>query len=71
MPLQLKPATECRFDLVSLGEVMLRLDPGETLRQIGELGVGAFTRKPRTQALPDTASRQPGILLVGRQRLEL
>jgi 2-dehydro-3-deoxygluconokinase len=29
MTLQLKPATECRFDLVSLGEVMLRLDPGD------------------------------------------
>ena len=24
-----KPADDCRFDLVSLGEVMLRLDPGE------------------------------------------
>ncbi|RKN45391.1 sugar kinase [Micromonospora endolithica] len=24
-----RPAAECRFDLVSLGEVMLRLDPGE------------------------------------------
>jgi len=24
-----KPASDCRFDLVSLGEVMLRLDPGE------------------------------------------
>ena len=27
--LPLRPADECRFDLVSLGEVMLRLDPGE------------------------------------------
>lgn len=26
--LTIKPASECRFDLVSLGEVMLRLDPG-------------------------------------------
>jgi 2-dehydro-3-deoxygluconokinase len=25
----IRPAAECRFDLVSLGEVMLRLDPGE------------------------------------------
>lgn len=25
----LRPAEECRYDLVSLGEVMLRLDPGE------------------------------------------
>ena len=28
--LDLRPAEECRYDLVSLGEVMLRLDPGET-----------------------------------------
>ena len=25
----IKPASDCRWDLVSLGEVMLRLDPGE------------------------------------------
>ncbi|HEY8232338.1 MAG TPA: sugar kinase [Vicinamibacteria bacterium] len=30
MSLTLRPAAECRFDLVSLGEVMLRLDPGDT-----------------------------------------
>jgi 2-dehydro-3-deoxygluconokinase len=29
MSLQIKPQSECRWDLVSLGEVMLRLDPGE------------------------------------------
>lgn len=28
--LELRPAAECRYDAVSLGEVMLRLDPGET-----------------------------------------
>ncbi len=28
-PLVLRPAEECRHDLVALGEVMLRLDPGE------------------------------------------
>jgi 2-dehydro-3-deoxygluconokinase len=28
--LKIKSAESCRFDLVSLGEVMLRLDPGET-----------------------------------------
>src|SRR6187551_3705026 len=27
--LSIRPAAECRFDAVSLGEVMLRLDPGE------------------------------------------
>src|SRR5512145_1077384 len=29
MPIDLKPASDCRFDAVSLGEVMLRLDPGD------------------------------------------
>ena len=29
MPLEIKPAADCRYDLVALGEVMLRLDPGE------------------------------------------
>lgn len=27
--IDLKPASECRFDVLSLGEVMIRLDPGE------------------------------------------
>lgn len=27
--MEIRPATECRYDLVSLGEVMLRFDPGE------------------------------------------
>lgn len=27
--LNIRPAAECRYDIVSLGEVMLRLDPGE------------------------------------------
>jgi len=29
MSLSIRPASECRYDAVSLGEVMLRLDPGE------------------------------------------
>src|SRR5471032_3199805 len=29
MSLQIKPANSCAFDQISLGEVMLRLDPGE------------------------------------------
>lgn len=28
--LALRPAADCAFDAVALGEVMLRLDPGET-----------------------------------------
>ncbi|NUP99298.1 MAG: sugar kinase [Armatimonadetes bacterium] len=27
--LNLRPAAECRYDIISLGEIMLRLDPGE------------------------------------------
>jgi 2-dehydro-3-deoxygluconokinase len=30
MSLQIKPSSSCRWDQISLGEVMLRLDPGET-----------------------------------------
>ena len=29
MPLSIRPKSECRWDLISLGEVMLRFDPGE------------------------------------------
>ena len=29
MPLNIKPKANCRFDEVSLGEIMLRLDPGD------------------------------------------
>ena len=29
MALAIKPKKECRWDLVSLGEVMVRFDPGE------------------------------------------
>ena len=28
-PLKIRPKSECRWDIVSLGEVMLRLDPGD------------------------------------------
>ena len=30
MVLQLRPASECRYDIVSLGEILLRLDPGDS-----------------------------------------
>ena len=29
-PLTIKPKANCKWDLISLGEVMLRLDPGDT-----------------------------------------
>ncbi len=55
MQLKVKPADACRYDLVSLGEIMLRLDPGEgrirTTRQFraweggGEYNVARGLRK--------------------------
>ena len=47
--LQLRPAADCRYDILSLGEVMLRLDPGEgrirTARSFGVRGaVGCSDR---------------------------
>jgi 2-dehydro-3-deoxygluconokinase len=55
MPLAIKPAQDCAFDQVSLGEIMLRLDPGEgrirTARQFtaweggGEYNVARGLRK--------------------------
>lgn len=55
MPLPIRPANECAFDQVSLGEIMLRLDPGEgrvrTARQFqvweggGEYNVARGLRK--------------------------
>jgi 2-dehydro-3-deoxygluconokinase len=29
MPIQLRDKTQCQFDMIALGEIMLRLDPGE------------------------------------------
>ena len=29
MSLSIRPQSECKYDLISLGEIMLRLDPGE------------------------------------------
>jgi 2-dehydro-3-deoxygluconokinase len=39
--LNIRPADDCRYDIVSLGEVMLRLDPGE-----GRI------RRPQVRILP-------------------
>ncbi len=69
---RVRPATECRYDLVALGEVMLRLDPGDgriattrTLR--GLRGRRRVQRRPRAAALlrpahgdRDRVRRQPG-----------
>ena len=29
MSLEIKPACECAYDILSMGEIMLRLDPGD------------------------------------------
>ena len=29
MSLTIRPQSECKYDLISLGEIMLRLDPGK------------------------------------------
>ena len=47
MALTLRPASECRFDLVSLGEVMLRLDPGDVITTGTPPGVGLGFKPPR------------------------
>lgn len=54
-PLEIRPADECRFDVLTLGEVMLRFDPGEgrvrTARSFqvseggGEYNVGRALRR--------------------------
>jgi len=76
MPLSLRPAADCRFDVVSLGEVLLRLDPGEsrirTSRQFmaweggGEYNVARGLRRCfglRTTLLSAFADNEIGRLL--------
>lgn len=75
-PLSLRPADECRFDLVALGEVMLRLDPGEgrirTARQFrvweggGEYNVARGLRRAfglRTAIVTALADNEVGRLV--------
>ena len=42
--IETRPVAECEFDIVALGEVMLRLDPGEgrirTARRFERVGGG-------------------------------
>lgn len=76
MELNLRPASECRYDAVSLGEIMLRLDPGEgrirTTRQFrvweggGEYNVVRGLRKcfgMRTACITAFADNEVGKLL--------
>ena len=73
--LTIRPAAECRFDAVSLGEVMLRLDPGEgrirTARQFraweggGEYNVARGLRRAfglRTAVVTALADNEVGRL---------
>ena len=74
--LKLRPADECRYDIVSLGEVMLRLDPGEgrirTARQFraweggGEYNVARGLRRcfrKRAAIVTAFADNEIGLLL--------
>ena len=76
MNLDVRPADECKYDAVSLGEVMLRLDPGEgrirTARSFrvweggGEYNVIRGLRKcfgMRTAVLTALAGNEVGMLL--------
>jgi len=33
MPIQLRDKATCQYDLIALGEIMLRLDPGDRVRR--------------------------------------
>ncbi len=74
--LDIKPAAACRYDIVSLGEVMLRLDPGEgrtrTARQFraweggGEYNVARGLRRcfgKRAGLVTAFASNELGLLM--------
>lgn len=75
-PVTIRPAAECRYDAVSLGEVMLRLDPGEgrirTARQFraweggGEYNVARGLRRAfglRTAVVTALADNEVGRLV--------
>jgi 2-dehydro-3-deoxygluconokinase len=74
--LKLKPAAECRYDILSMGEVMLRLDPGEgrirTTRQFqaweggGEYNVARGLRRcfgKRAAVVTAFAKNEVGLLM--------
>jgi len=76
VPLPIRPAADCRYDAVSLGEVMLRLDPGEgrirTARQFraweggGEYNVARGLRRAfglRTAVVTALADNEVGRLV--------
>ena len=53
MNLNLRPKEECQFDAVSLGEVMLRLDPGEGRIRTAR-NFRAWGRRRESTTLPRT-----------------
>lgn len=74
--LQVKPAADCRYDILSLGEVMMRLDPGEgrirTARQFraweggGEYNVARGLRRcfgQRAAIVTSFAKNEVGLLM--------
>src|SRR5438132_444814 len=63
--MQIKDVTSCRYDLVSLGEVMLRLDPGDVdWKTLFESGVRWFHTGGIFAALSETTP------LVAREAME-
>lgn len=77
MNLNIKPKSECKYDMVSLGEIMLRMDPGEgrirTARSFrvweggGEYNVARALHKGfgmRTAAITAIADNEIGRLLI-------
>lgn len=62
--LQIRPADQCRFDLVSLGEIMLRVDPSEgrvgTARSFRCGKAAVSTTSPVPPACPSAGTSPPG-----------
>ena len=57
--MNLRPSNECKYDAVSLGEIMLRLDPGE----------GRIHTARDTVAEPETVSRLTVALAAFAERI--
>jgi 2-dehydro-3-deoxygluconokinase len=55
MPLTIKPKESCRWDLVSLGEVMLRFDPGDRRPAVCRYRPGSTASVYRVQRLTVSA----------------
>lgn len=61
--MEIKPKESAKFDIVSLGEVMLRLDPGEDrIRTAAHLGCGKVAENTMSPAASENVSGSaPGL----------